>query len=154
MQWGQSKSTIAILAMSLGMASFNPASANEEYEIEMLSDSEGGGYRFEPEFLQIDNGDRVRFTSLSPVHASKSIPSMVPNEWDNWTSRNGEDVIVRFDEPGVYGYKCSAHYSLGMVGLIIVDDEKSEMSNLVRAKHPPAAAQKFEQLLREVKAVN
>ena len=33
-----------------------------------------------------------------------------------------EEVSVKFDVEGIYGYKCTQHYILGMVGLIVVGD--------------------------------
>jgi len=42
-----------------------------------------------------------------------------------------EEIVVEFIKEGVYGYKCTPHYILGMVGLVIVGNSDS---NFEKAK--------------------
>ena len=42
-----------------------------------------------------------------------------------------ENIKIQFDIEGVFGYKCTPHYILGMVGLIVVGNPSS---NLDKAK--------------------
>lgn len=38
----------------------------------------------------------------------------------------GQDLVVIFTTSGVYGYRCTPHGTLGMVGLIVVDNPVNE----------------------------
>ena len=50
----------------------------------------------------------------------RSIKGMLPAEATPFVGKNGEDVAVTFDKPGVYGVKCLPHYGMGMVAMIVV----------------------------------
>ena len=61
---------------------------------------------------------------------------MMPEGAKPWngplTKKKGEkSITVKFDVEGVYGYKCTPHAMLGMVGLIAVGDS---LTNLKAAK--------------------
>ena len=101
-----------------------------------------------PEITRIEVGDTVRFISTGHMHASRSINAMCP--WDvRWRAKIGEDVIVRFDEPGIYAFKCAAHYAMGMVGLVVVGDSTELDKEAREVRHPPAAQEQLERLLAE-----
>jgi pseudoazurin len=50
-----------------------------------------------------------------------------------FAGKSGEDVAVTFDKPGAYGVKCSPHYGMSMVALIVVGTP----GNLAEAKAVP-----------------
>ncbi len=88
---------------------------------------------FKPRLLKIKPGDTVRFKTVQKGHNSESIKGMIPDGAKKWKSKISKDADVTFDKPGIYGYKCTPHYSLGMVGLIIVEGE-GMTANLEAAK--------------------
>ena len=45
---------------------------------------------------------------------------MLPADATPFVGKNGEDVAVTFDKPGIYGVKCLPHYGMGMVALVVV----------------------------------
>ena len=50
---------------------------------------------------------------------------MLPEGAQSWNGGLNEELVVKFDKEGVYGYKCTPHYILGMVGLVVVGDGSS-----------------------------
>lgn len=52
---------------------------------------------------------------------------------------------MKFDKPGVYGYRCIPHYMLGMVGLIVVGHPTNEAAARSVAQ-PREAKARFDQL--------
>ena len=88
---------------------------------------------FIPRILKIKPGDTVKFISANKGHNSQTIKGMIPSDAKGWKSRIGKDFEVTLQTPGVYGYKCTPHYGVGMVGLIVVEG-KNWKSNLERAK--------------------
>ena len=52
---------------------------------------------------------------------------MLPEGAQSWNGGLNEELVVKFDKEGVYGYKCTPHYILGMVGLVVVGDGSSNL---------------------------
>ena len=101
-----------------------------------------------PEITYVEVGETVRFRSTGHMHASRSINTMCPSDV-SWRARIGEDVVVRFDEAGIYAFKCAAHYAMGMVGLVVVGGSTELDEEAREARHPPAAQEQLERLLAE-----
>tara|TARA_B100000475_G_scaffold2873_1_gene2494 strand:- start:23 stop:472 length:450 start_codon:yes stop_codon:yes gene_type:complete len=100
-----------------------------EHQVKMLSSNAGEMMVFEPPVLQIKAGDTVRWLNAQPGHNSVSIDEMTPAGGSTWNGKMNEEIVVKFDTEGVYGYKCTPHYILGMVGLIVVGDAKNNLSS-------------------------
>ena len=102
-----------------------------EHEVKMLSSNKGEMMVFEPPVLKINAGDTVKWVNANPGHNSVSIDEMIPPGGSSWNGGMNEEIVVKFDVEGTYGYKCTPHYILGMVGFIIVGDSSV---NLEQAK--------------------
>ena len=121
---------IKILALTLCLFITTNISA-AEHEIKMLSSNKGEMMVFEPPVLRINPGDTVKWINANPGHNSVSIDEMIPSGATAWNGKMNEEISVKFDVEGTYGYKCTPHYILGMVGLIVVGDKSV---NLEKAK--------------------
>ena len=107
------------------------------HSVKMLNQGSSGVMVFEPAYLKINIGDSVTFESTDPAHNSASIPGMIPSSASSWNGGLSQDLTVMFDVAGIYGYQCTPHSMMAMVGVIQVGDDKS---NLDSAK---AVAQQF-----------
>lgn len=113
----------------------NLASA-ETHEIKMVNRDPDDKKRrnvFIPNLLKIKPGDTVRFVSVDKGHNTESIKGMIPDGADKWKSKLSKDFEVTFETPGVYGYKCTPHLTLGMVGVVVVEGDNWD-ANLDAAK--------------------
>lgn len=88
---------------------------------------------FNPRLLVVEPGDMVRFLPTDRGHNSASIEEMLPEGVEGWNGRLNQQVDITFDAPGFYGYKCTPHLSLGMVGLVVVRGE-GMLGNLESAR--------------------
>ena len=107
------------------------------HSVKMLNQGSSGVMVFEPAYLKIKIGDSVTFESTDAAHNSASIPGMIPSSASSWNGGLSQDLTVMFDVAGIYGYQCTPHSMMAMVGVIQVGDDKS---NLDSAK---AVAQQF-----------
>lgn len=107
------------------------------HSVKMLNQGPTGIMVFEPAYLKINIGDSVTFESTDAAHNSASIPGMIPSSASSWNGGLSQDLTVMFDVAGIYGYQCTPHSMMAMVGVIQVGDDKS---NLDSAK---AVAQQF-----------
>ena len=112
---------IKILALALCLSVTTIIEA-AEHEVKMLSSNKGEMMVFEPPVLKIKPGDTVKWVNANPGHNNVSINEMAPAGGSSWNGKMNEEVSVKFDVEGIYGYKCTPHYILGMVGLIVVGD--------------------------------
>lgn len=88
---------------------------------------------FLPRVVSVQPGQTVVFKAVDKGHNSASIDGMIPEGVDEWNAKINEEIEVTFDKPGIYGYKCTPHASIGMVGLIVVEGE-GKLDNLEAAK--------------------
>ena len=105
-------------AILLALAA-SPAQA-KEHQVKMLNKGAEGMMLFEPAYLNVAPGDTVKFVATNKGHNAESIPGMVPDGGATFKGKINEEVVVRFNAPGLYGFKCLPHLGMGMVGLVQV----------------------------------
>ena len=88
---------------------------------------------FVPRIVVVKPGDTVTFTATDRSHNSASSKGMIPEGAEAWKGKINEEISVTFEVPGFYGYNCTPHASVGMVGLVIVEGE-GMMDNFEDAK--------------------
>ena len=99
-----------------------------DHTVEMLSSSNGEMMVFKPAVLKIAPGDTVTWKATNPGHNTASIAEMTPDVSLVWNGKLNEELKITFDKEGVYGYKCTPHYILGMVGIIAVGNDLTNLS--------------------------
>ena len=99
----------------------------------MLNKATEGVMVFEPAFVKINPGDTVKFVASDKGHNVETIETMLPEAGKAFAGKVNEDLAITFDQPGVYGYKCKPHYGMGMVGMIVVGDGPTWISQDRRA---------------------
>ena len=55
---------------------------------------------------------------------------MLPPNANSWNGQLSRDISVTFDIPGVYGYQCTPHAMMAMVGIIQVGDDTSNLQSV------------------------
>ena len=107
---------------------------------------------FEPAILRVDVGDSVTFLATDNGHNSASKRGMIPEGAEGWYGGIDEELTVTLTVPGIYGYLCLPHYEVGMVGLIVVGDDLSNLASVKKIRHPGDARGNFRALLKELEA--
>ena len=113
--------------------SFNLFSYAENYEVKMLNQGSEGYMVFEPSFLKINKGDSVTFIATDAAHNSASIKGMIPPGASKWNGNLSQNITVTFDVEGLYGYQCTPHAMMAMVGIIQVGESKSNLESVKAA---------------------
>ena len=103
---------------------------SEVHTVKMLNQGPTGVMVFEPAVLKINIGDTVTFVATDAAHNSASIPGMLPPNATAWNGQLSRDISVTFDIPGVYGYQCTPHAMMAMVGVIQVGDDSSNLQSV------------------------
>ena len=113
--------------------SFNLCIQAENYEIKMLNQGSEGYMVFEPSVLKIKKGDTVTFKATDAAHNSASIKGMIPSGAEDWNGKLSQDISVTFNVEGVYGYQCTPHMMMAMVGIIEVGGNQSNLESVKTA---------------------
>ncbi len=109
------------------LACLSPSiSGAAEFKISMMNHGADGDMQFDPQLLKISPGDTVHFVAVDKGHNAQSIDGMIPDGAKPFSGPIGGDLTVTLTVPGVYGYRCSPHGTLGMVGLIVVGNPVNE----------------------------
>jgi pseudoazurin len=120
-----------------------PATA-AEFQVKMLNKGANSqAMVFEPPFLKVQPGDTVRFVPTDKGHDAETIPGMLPEGAQPFKGKMSQEVSVTFQAPGVYGYRCSPHFGMGMVGLIEVGDKPANLDAARQVKLPPMATKRM-----------
>ncbi len=134
--------TVAILAVTTALAGMAHAA---EHEVLMLNKGDKGAMVFQPDFVQAQPGDTVRFVPTDKSHNAESIKGMLPAGIEGFKSKVNEEVVFTVPEDGVYGVKCTPHYGMGMVMLISVG-EPVNLEEAKAVKHPGKAKTVFQSI--------
>lgn len=135
--------------MVLVMLLAAPAFATNHTVLMLNSDSSDAQHInvFEPAILHVDVGDTVTFIPADNGYNSASKRGMLPEGADSWNSPLDEEFTITYTVPGVYGYICVPHYEMGMVGLIVVGDDTSNLAQLKKVRQAGNARKAFKLLL-------
>ena len=134
-------------ALAAAMLMSAPALA-ADMTIEMLNkDADGNKMVYSEEIARIDVGDTITWVPTTKGHNVEMIAS--PNDM-KLKSKNGKEVQVTFDAPGIYYYWCTPHKSMGMIGLVVVGDDVSNKDAIAKAKAMGKSKKKLKALLGEL----
>jgi pseudoazurin len=104
---------------------------------------------YEPDYLEIQPGDTVKFIRKHKSHNAASIAELSPADYPGFMGKIDEEIEVTYDNPGFYGIKCSPHYAQGMVMMIKVGD--TTLPDSYRAfKAPGIADKRFQEIYARI----
>ncbi len=95
--------------------------------VEMLNKFEKEFMVYSKKIVRVDIGDTVFWKSTNPGHNVEFIKGAVPEGVDKFKSKISSDTEYKFTIPGIYAYWCTPHKSMGMIGFIVVDNNKSNL---------------------------
>ena len=107
----------------------------EDLTIEMLNKRDDGAKMvYSADIARVEVGTSITWIPTSKGHNVEFIAG--PDGWDlPKKSKNGKEVTITFDTPGVYLYQCTPHKTMGMIALVVVGEGTNDVSDAkVRGK--------------------
>ena len=98
--------------------------------VEMLNRLDGENMVFSKKIVRINVGETVYWKSTDSSHNVEFIKNAVPEGVGKFKSKLSEDTEYKFTIPGIYAYWCTPHKSMGMIGFVVVDDNKSNLETI------------------------
>ena len=95
--------------------------------VEMLNKLGKETMVFSQKIVKINIGEKVFWKATHKGHNVEFIKGGVPEGVEKFKSKFNKDVEYKFDIPGIYAYWCTPHKSMGMIGFVVVGDDKSNL---------------------------
>jgi pseudoazurin len=122
--------TLAALAAFLAAPAFGA-----EIEVKMLNKgSDGQAMVFEPAAIKAQSGDTIKFVPVDKGHDVVSIAGLVPEGVADIKGKINQEVSVTVEKLGAYVFKCTPHFGMGMVALVVVGDQPANLAPVKDAK--------------------
>ena len=123
-----------ILPVFLFLVTGFPA-LSAEVSIDMLNKQGKERNIYSEKIVYVDVGDTVTWKSKSKGHNVEFIrKNGVPKGIKKFKSRISKDASYKFTVPGIYAYWCSPHKTLGMIGFVVVGNDKSNLEAIKKIK--------------------
>lgn len=107
-----------LIATGIAAMLISTAASAANFEVRLLNKGTDGAMVFEPAFVKAAVGDTVTFIATDKGHNVEGIEGMLPEGFEEFKSDMGKDYVLTLTAEGLYGVKCTPHYTMGMVGLI------------------------------------
>ena len=118
--------------------------------IDMLNKRDDGAKMvYSEDITRIDIGDTITWMPKSKGHNVHFIAG--PEGWElPKKSKNNKEVSITFDTPGVYLYQCTPHATMGMIAMVVVGDDKSNLDAISKMRLRGKSKKKFKALLGDI----
>ena len=138
--------TFYLAALSLVFA----VSSANAMTIEMLNkDDAGNKMVYSEELARVDVGETITWIPTSKGHNVEWIAGPDGAELPK-KSKNGKEVSMTFEVPGIYYYWCTPHKGMGMIGLVVVGGDVSNKDAIAKAKALGKSKKKLKTLLGDL----
>ena len=118
--------------------------------IEMLNkDDQGNKMVYSQEVAKIEVGETITWVPTSKGHNVEWIAGPDGAELPK-KSKNGKEVSMTFEVPGIYYYWCTPHKGMGMIGLVVVGNDTSNKDAIAKAKALGKSKKKLKALLEDL----
>ena len=102
--------------------------------VEMLNKLEKENMVFSKKIVNVDVGDTVFWKATKSGHNVEFIKGGVPEGVDKFRSKLSKDTEYKFEIPGIYAYWCTPHKGMGMIGFVVVGNDKSNLEAIKKIK--------------------
>ena len=139
------KKTLILIFLS----SFTSAFADDT-TIEMLNKSGKEIMVFSNKIVRVNVGETVYWKATNKGHNVEFIKGGTPEGVPKFKSKMNKDTQFKFEKPGIYAYWCTPHKMMGMIGFVIVGDDKSNLEVIKSIKFVGKSKKLAEELFSQL----
>ena len=135
--------------MSILFLFFTTASYAGDITVKMLNKRADGQIMvYSEDISRIDVGDTITWVPTSKGHNVQFVS--VPEGVEKIKSKNNKEVSFTFEKEGVYLYVCTPHKTMGMIAMVIVGDDMSNLDDIKSMKMRGKSKRKMKELLEDL----
>tara|TARA_B100000530_G_C15818531_1_gene432486 strand:- start:357 stop:815 length:459 start_codon:yes stop_codon:yes gene_type:complete len=123
---------LATLFFLTNLTFSNSMAAN--VEVEMLNKQGKESMVYSQKITRINVGDSISWKATTKGHNVEFIKGGVPEGVKKFKSKFNKDADYTFNVPGIYAYWCTPHKTMGMIGFVVVGDDKSNLEAIKKVR--------------------
>ena len=102
------------------------------------------------EIKKTDKNNTIFWKSTTPGHNVEFIKGGVPEGVEKFRSAISKDTEYTFKNPGIYAYWCTPHKGMGMIGFVVVGNDKSNLEAIKKLKYLGKSKKIAEELINSL----
>ena len=115
--------------------------------IEMLNKLGKEHMVYSKKIVNIEVGDSIIWKATTKGHNVEFIKGGTPDGVEKFKSKINKDVQYKFEIPGIYAYWCTPHKGMGMIGFVVVGNDKSNLEEIKKIRYLGKSKKIAEELL-------
>ena len=104
----------------------------ENHTIDMLNKLGKERMVYSKKVISINIDDNITWKSVDKGHNVEFIG--LPEGASKYKSKISKEAKYTFSKPGIYLYQCTPHKAKGMIGLVIVGNDKSNLDKIKKVR--------------------
>ena len=124
-----------ILIITLSTLFLSQSVLASDQTIDMLNKLGKEHMVFSKKIVKIEIGDTVFWKAKTPGHNVEFIKGGVPKGVEKFRSPLNKDTKYKFEIPGIYAYWCTPHKGMGMIGFVVVGNDKSNLNSIKKIRY-------------------
>ena len=134
------------LLLSIFLLTFSSFAYAKTVEIEMLNKLGKERMLYSVKLAEVDVNDKIIWKSTTKGHNVEFV--VMPKGVKKFKSKINKDATYEFKVPGIYLYQCTPHKAMGMIGIVVVGNDKSNLDAVKKAKMRGKSKKVFKELLK------
>ena len=111
---------------------FSSHAIAENYSIDMLNKLGKERMVYSEKVISIKVNDEITWKSVDKGHNVEFIG--MPKGVSKYKSKISKNAKYTFTKPGIYLYQCTPHKAMGMIGLVVVGEDKNNLDKIKKVK--------------------
>ena len=120
------------ITLTIIISLFSTYAMAENYTVEMLNKLGKERMVYSEKVLSIKVNDEITWKSVDKGHNVEFIG--MPKGVSKYKSKISKDAKYIFTQPGIYLYQCTPHKAMGMIGLVVVGEDKNNLGKIKKVK--------------------
>ena len=136
------------ILLFLCMLTISSYSYAKTVEIEMLNKLGKERMLYSVKIAKVNLNDKIIWKSSSKGHNVEFVA--MPEGVKKYKSKINKDATYEFKIPGIYLYQCTPHKAMGMIGIVVVGDDKSNLNKIKKVKMRGKSKKILKELLKDI----
>ena len=137
-----------LLFIFISFVFYSSVGFSQTLEIDMLNKLGKEKMLYSVKVAKIDVNQKIIWRSKTKGHNVEFIG--MPEGVKKFKSKINKDVEYEFKIPGIYLYQCTPHKAMGMIGIVIVGNDKSNLGNIKELKYRGPTKKFAAQLIEKI----
>ena len=127
---------------------YSSMSFGKTLEIEMLNKLGKEKMVYSIKVAKVDQNDKIIWKHVSKGHNVEFLG--MPKGVKKYKSKINKKAEYEFKIPGIYLYQCTPHKAMGMIGIVVVAGDKSNLEEIKKVKLYGKSKKVFKNLIKDL----